>query len=126
MNSDLISILPSRQSMLGKSVGEMIGSDVQVRADGSVIGTFHYVQGYTGFNGTNTGNQEGHFFPFRLRQKSLDNKMTLIGPNTNKEVDYDPDIIFKITNASSKLTVKLDGVPYITLSFRNAKFEPKK
>lgn len=125
MNSDLISILPSSQSMLGKTVREMIGADVQVRADGSVIGTFPYVEGYTGFDGTNAGNQEGHYFPFRLRQKSLDNKMTLIGPHTNKEIDYDPDIIFKVTDNSSKLTVKLDGVPYITLNFAGAKLLPK-
>lgn len=105
----------------------MVGTDVAVRADGSVVGTFHYVKGFKKFNEAVPSEQEGNYFPFRLTQRSLDGKMTLkvngVAKPEKTGINYDPEIIFRIPDKSATFTVELDGTDYVTFNFRGATLE---
>lgn len=107
----------------------MIGSDVYVRADGSVVGTFLYVKNFEQFNANNPAEQEGHYFPFRLAKRSANGKMTLKTNGAAKpektDMTYDPEIIFRISDPNTTFTVELDGEDYVTLNFRKATFQPQ-
>lgn len=107
----------------------MIGADVKVRADGSVVGTFHYVTNFEEFNKNNPAEQEGHYFPFKLAKRSQNGKMTLKTNGQAKpektDMTYDPEIIFRISDTDSIFTVELDGEVYISLNFHGATLEPQ-
>ena len=45
ISPDIMTIPAASQDLYGKTVGDMIGSDVKVSANGEVTGTFHYVTG---------------------------------------------------------------------------------
>ena len=50
IGSDTLTLFPGSQTLLGKQVSELVGDDLTVKADGSVVGTFHHVTGYTEFS----------------------------------------------------------------------------
>ena len=50
IGSDILTLFPSSQTLLGKQVSELVGDDLKVKKDGSVVGTFHYVPDYTEFS----------------------------------------------------------------------------
>ena len=50
IGSDTLSLFPGSQTLLWKQVSELVGDDLAVKADGSVVGTFHHVTGYTEFS----------------------------------------------------------------------------
>lgn len=105
----------------------MISDDTVVRADGSVVGTLHYVKDFTGFDSQHPELQEGHFFPFRLEKKSTNNKMTFKknGQVTQKDRAYDKEIIVRVGSKSDTFAVELDGEEYISLNFKQATLEGK-
>ena len=127
INSGRASVPSSGQSWLGASIGDMISDDTVVRADGSVVGTLHYVQNFTGFDSQHKENQEGNFFPFRLEKKSKNNKMTFKknGQVTQKDRAYDKGIIVRVGSNSDTFAVELDGEDYIALNFKQAILEGK-
>lgn len=43
IGSDTLSLFPGSQTLLWKQVSELVGDDLAVKADGSVVGTFHHV-----------------------------------------------------------------------------------
>ena len=53
------------QRLLGKRVSSLVGNDLKVLADGSVVGTIKKVTGYTQFS-SNKEEQSGYYFPFKL------------------------------------------------------------
>ena len=122
ISPDIMTIPAAGQDIYGKTVGEMIGSDVKVSADGKVTGTFHYVTGYTGFNADVPAEQEGYFFPFTLTAPG--EKMTFIknGSPVKADIAWEADNVFRVT-ASDKFTVKVDGSEVITFNFSKAIFE---
>lgn len=73
IGSDTLSLFPGSQTLLGKQVSELVGDDLMVKADGSVVGTFHHVTGYTEFS-SEPDEQEGYYFPFHLTKTG--SKMT--------------------------------------------------
>ena len=65
IGSDILTLFPSSQTLLGKQVSELVGDDLKVKKDGSVVGTFHYVPDYTEFSSA-PEEQSGYYFPFHL------------------------------------------------------------
>lgn len=122
ISPDVLTIPAASQDLYGKTVGDMIGSDVKVSADGKVTGTFHYVTGYTGFNESVPTEQEGYFFPFTLTQSG--EKMSFIknGSPSKTDITWEANNVFRVT-ASDKFTVKVDGVDVVTFDFSKATFE---
>lgn len=117
--------------MGGKPARDLIGEDVKILTGGSVVGTFHYVTGWTEFSSGDPPMQEGYFFPMRLPESARGEKMTLkvngeAKPNKT-DMEYDPDIIYRLRDNSvnNTFTVAIDGKDYITLNFQRAFLEPK-
>ena len=48
IGSDTLTLFPGSQTLLGKQVSDMVGNDLKVYQSGEVVGTFHYVTGFTG------------------------------------------------------------------------------
>ena len=124
IGSDIMTVPAASQSLYGKSVGEMIGNDVKVMEDGKVVGTFHYVSGYTGFNSTEAGEQEGYYFPFTLAKAGEKMSFKKNGRYTKKDITWEADNVFRVS-AGDKFEVMVDGSVIVTFTFSTAIFEPK-
>ena len=48
--SDILTIPSQGQTLYGKRVSSLVGDDIKVFEDGTVIGTLKHVTGYTGFS----------------------------------------------------------------------------
>lgn len=106
---------------MGKSVSDLIGTDVKVLADGSVTGTLKYVADYTDFS-SNVSEQSGHYFPVRLTQSG--STMTLkkngaVLPG-KENLPFDPEIILRVESKATTFTIEVDGSDVVTLNFRSA------
>lgn len=122
--TDKLTIPGQTESLLGKNVSELIGTDVQVYEDGSVVGTLKNVTDFTEFNKADPAEQSGHYFPFHLTQTGT--KMTLkkngVAKAGKQNMDFDADIIFRVDDANTTFTVEVDSTEVITLSFKGATF----
>lgn len=91
-------------------------------ADGSVIGTLKNVSGFTEFNSTDVNEQSGHYFPLHLTQTGT--KMTLKTNGVVKvgkeNMEFDPDILFRVADKNTTFTIEVDGNEVVTLNFKNA------
>lgn len=109
---------------MGKTVSELIGTDIKVYADGSVKGTLKNVSDFTEFNTADVKEQSGHYFPFHLTQAGT--KMTLktngVAKAGKENMTFDPDIIFRVADKNTTFTVEVDGKEVVTLNFKNAIF----
>lgn len=109
---------------MGKSVSDLIGTDVKVYADGSVTGTLKNVSGFTEFNSADVNEQSGHYFPLRLTQTG--SKMTLktngVAKPGKENMDFDPELLFRVADKNTTFTVEVDGKEVVTLNFKNATF----
>ena len=92
-----------------------------VKADGSVVGTFHHVTGYTEFS-SEPDEQECYYFPFHLTKTVSKMTFKKNGSPTKQDIAFDPDIIFRVTK-SDTFEVLVDGQSVVTFSFDEAKFE---
>lgn len=101
----------------------MISDDTYVAEDGTVNGTLKYVTGFEAFNSTVPAEQEGHYFPFKLTQTGT--KMTFYknGSPTKSNLDFDPEILFRVDDNSTIWKVEVDGAEVITLNFVKATLE---
>lgn len=124
IGSDILTIPAAGQSLYGKSVGEMIGNDVKVMEDGTVVGTFHYVTGYTEFNNMKAEEQEGYYFPFTLTAPGEKMSFKKNGRYAKKDIIWEENNVFRVT-AGDKFEVIVDGSSIVTFSFKHAVFEPK-
>lgn len=124
MGSDRLTIPAQGQTLLGKLVSDLIGTDVQVYADGSVTGTLKNVSGFTEFNSADVSEQSGHYFPLYLTQTGT--KMTLktngVAKFGKEDMDFDPDILFRVADKNTTFTIEVDGVQVVTLNFKKATF----
>jgi hypothetical protein len=112
------------QDMYGKTVGDLVGNDIKVMEDGSVIGTFHYVTGYTGFNNSKASEQEGYYFPFTLTKSGEKMTFKKNGKATKTDIAFEANNVFRVTS-SDKFEVIVDGSSVVTFTFKNALFESK-
>lgn len=124
IGSDKLTIPAQSQTLLGKSVSELIGTDVKVYADGTVYGTLKNVTEFTEFNEAEPDEQSGYYFPLHLTQTG--EKMTLKKNGVSKagklDMDFDADIIFRVDDANTTFTIEVDGAEVVTLNFKNAIF----
>lgn len=124
MSADRLTIPAKNEVLLGKKVSDMIGEDVAVYADGSVIGTLKNVTGFEEFNSANKDEQSGHYFPFRLAQtgKTMTLKKNGVAAAGKKDMTFDPEIIFRVESKDTTFTVEVDGKDVVTLNFKKATF----
>lgn len=110
------------QSLLGKRVSSLVGNDLKVLADGSVVGTIKKVTGYTQFS-SKKEEQSGYYFPFKLTQSGT--KMTLkkngVAGEGKEDMPFDPDIVLRVSKGD-KFTVEVDDSDVITLNFKDVIF----
>ena len=100
----------------------LVGNDLKVLSDGSVVGTLKKVTGYTGFSSIKE-EQNGHYFPFKLTQSGT--KMTLkkngVAGEGKEDMPFDPDIVLRVSRGD-KFTVEVDDSDVITLNFKDVIF----
>ena len=120
---DLLTIPAQSQALLGKNVSELIGDDVRVLKDGSVLGTLHKVEEFPEYWPGNEEAQKGYFFPARLPQEGT--TLTTDNDGVQKEQAFPDDgfLVAKIAGTGSKLKIGVDGKDITTLTFADAKFE---
>lgn len=110
------------QSLLGKRVSSLVGNDLKVLADGSVVGTIKKVTGYTQFS-SNEAEQSGYYFPFKLTKTGT--TMTLkkngVAGEGKEDMPFDPDIVLRVSKGD-KFTVEVDDSDVITLNFKDVIF----
>ena len=123
IGSDTLTLFPASQTLLGKQVSEMVGDDLAVKADGSVIGTFHYVSDYTEFS-SEPSEQSGYYFPFHLTKTGTNMTFKKNGSPTKEGIPFDPDIVFRVKKDDT-FEVLVDDASVVTFTFAGATFEPQ-
>lgn len=123
IGSDVLTLFPASQTLLGKKVSDLVGSDLQVYADGSVKGTFHYVSDYTEFS-SEPDEQSGYYFPFHLTKSGTTMTFKKNGSPTKQDIPFDADIIFRVSKGDT-FEVIVDKKSVVKFSFLNAVFEPQ-
>lgn len=122
IGSDVLTLFPQGQTLLGKRVSSLVGSDLKVLKDGSVTGTIKNVTGYTQFS-SKLEEQNGYYFPFKLTQTGT--KMTIkkngVAGEGKENMVFDPDIILRVTKTDT-FTIEVDGSPVVTFNFQKATF----
>jgi hypothetical protein len=108
---------------LEKQVSDLVGDDLAVKADGSVIGTFHYVSDYTEFSST-PEEQSGYYFPFHLTKTGTKMTFKKNGSPTKENIPFDADIIFRVTK-NDTFEVLVDDLSVVKFTFTGATFEPQ-
>ncbi len=107
-------------------VSKLISADTKILQDGTVLGTVHYVKDFSGFSDI-PDEQSGYYFPLRLSAKG--SKMTLKKNGTVVEgrtnIDFDSDIIFRLEDKNTVVSVEVDQKEVIKLAFTKATFDPK-
>lgn len=99
-------------------VSDLINSDVKVAADGSVTGTFPYVESFPEFS-TVEAEQSGHYFPFTLIKTGAKMTFKKNGTAGKKDIPWEAENIFRIT-ASDVFEISVDGKVAVTLNFKGA------
>lgn len=122
ISSDLLTLFPADQSLLGKKVSDLVGDDLAVRADGTVTGTFHYVTDFTEFSST-VEEQQGYYFPFHLTVTGEKMTFRKNGEVSKENLAFDPDILFRV-EADTTFEVLVDNQSIVTFQFHAATFEP--
>ena len=107
---------------MGKSVSELIGTDIKVYADGSVTGTLKNVNGFTEFNSANVSEQSGHYFPLHLTQTKMTLKTNGVVKTGKENMPFDPEILFRVSDKNTTFTIEVDGKEVVTLNFKKATF----
>ena len=102
----------------------MVENGMEVLEDGTVKGTFKYVTGYTGFNGSEPDEQEGYFFPFTLKKSGTTMTFKKNGVPTKEDILFEANNVFRVTK-SDTFTVAVNSEDVITFNFKNATFKPE-
>lgn len=125
IDESIMSIPSQTVKFLEKPISEMVSEDTYVGANGSVYGTLKYITDFEAFNSTNVAEQSGYYFPFNLNKSGTKMTFKKNGVVTKKGLDYDPEILFRVTSPNTIWEVYLDEdtVPAVKLNFRTANFE---
>lgn len=121
IGSDILTLFPSSQTLLGKQVSDLVGDDLAVKADGSVIGTFHYVSDYTEFS-SEPDEQSGYYFPFHLTKTGTKMTFKKNGSPTKENFPFDADIVFRVAKDDT-FEVLEDDISVVTFNFKEATFD---
>lgn len=124
IDSNIMTVYKLSETVLGKSVSDLISDNVNVLASGTVTGTLKHVTGFTDFNNNNINEQSGYYFPLKLTQTGT--KMTI---KTNGEIrpdktnmKFDPEILLRVANKDATFTIEVDGNEVVTLNFKKTTF----
>lgn len=123
IGSDTLTLFPSSQTLLGKQVSDLVGDDLAVKADGSVVGTFHYVSDYTEFSSV-PEEQSGYYFPFHLTKTGTKMTFKKNGSPTKENIPFDADIVFRVSKDDT-FEVLVDDSSVVKFTFTGAIFEPQ-
>lgn len=123
IGSDILTLFPSSQTLLGKQVSDLVGDDLAVKADGSVIGTFHYVSDYTEFS-SEPDEQSGYYFPFHLTKTGTKMTFKKNGSPTKENIPFDADIVFRVAKDDT-FEILVDDSSVVKFTFTGATFEPQ-
>lgn len=125
IDESIMSIPDQSVKFLDKPISEMVSKDTYVGANGSVYGTLKYITGFDAFNSTNVTEQSGYYFPFNLAKSGTKMTFKKNGVVTKRDIDYDPEILFRLTGPNTIWEVYLDDetTPAVKLNFRTAIFE---
>ena len=121
IGSDTLTLFPGSQTLLGKQVSELVGDDLMVKAEGSVVGTFHHVTGYTEFS-SEPDELDGYYFPFHLTTTVTKMTFKKNDSPTKQNIAFDPDIVFRVTK-SDTFEVLVDNQSVVKFNFSGATFE---
>lgn len=108
---------------MGKQVSDLVGDDLAVKADGSVIGTFHYVSDYMEFS-SEPDEQSGYYFPFHLTKTGTKMTFKKNGSPTKENIPFDADIVFRVAKDDT-FEVLVDDSNVVKFTFTGATFEPQ-
>lgn len=109
------------QTLYGKRISSLIGDDVKVLKDGTVMGTLKHVTDYTQFNESNPLEQEGYFFPFKLTQEGSKMTFKKNGVEVKKDISWEALNVFRVTKTDT-FEVLVDGSSVVTFNFAKATF----
>ena len=123
IGSDTLTLFPSSQTLLGKQVSDMVGNDLKVYQSGEVVGTFHYVTGFTGFS-SEPEEQAGYYFPFHLTKSGTKMTFKKNGSPTKENIPFDADIVFRVSKDDT-FEVLVDDSSVVKFTFTGATFEPQ-
>lgn len=122
--STLAEFPTQKTQYLGKPVSDFVEDGAKVLEDGTVLGVFKWVTGFTAFNETIAAEQNGYYVPIKLTSNVTGTKMTLKKDGQAREdkteMDFDPELLFRVTSVNDKFTVEVDGKEIITFNFEQA------
>ena len=124
ISPDILTLFPASQDLLGKQASDLVGDDLRVLENGTVLGTLKNVTGYTQFS-SKEEEQSGHYFPFKLTKPgtTMSLKKNGVAGEGKENMPFDPDIVLRVPLQTDKWTVEVDGAPVVTFSFEKATFE---
>ena len=99
----------------------MVGNDLKVYQSGEVVGTFHYVTGFTGFS-SEPEEQAGYYFPFHLTKSGTKMTFKKNGSTSKENIPFEKNNVFRITK-TVKFEVLVDNESVVIFNFANAIFE---
>ena len=120
-----IAIPDKEYKMLDKLVSAFVKDGGRILEDGTVMATMHYVKGFKEFNSAVPAEQNGYYFPCLLNGVT-GTKMTLKkngeARSDKTNMDFDPELLFRVQDKTDTFTVEVDGTEIITLNFQQAVF----
>ena len=122
-DSGKIAIPDKDYKMLDKLVSAFVKEGGRILDDGTVMATMHYVKGFKEFNPTIPAEQNGYYFPCLLNGVT-GTKMTIKKNGESRadktDMDFDPELLFRVQDKTDTFTVEVDGTEVITLNFKQA------
>lgn len=124
-NTTAVSVPPQGASLnLGTvKVSDLIGTDVRILEDGTVLGTVKRVESWPEF-AKEPENQAGNYFPVLLPAGGKKLKVTT--EEESKEVDFPSDrlLVVRVKEGSSTCKIEVDAQELITLKFSSSTLIP--
>ena len=118
----MLTIPSQEKQLLGKSVGELMGTDVRVLSDGSVLGLLKHVTGFKAFNEGDLEEQSGNYFAMHL--ETTGERMTIkrdgVMRPDKENIAFDPDILLRVPSRSAYFDIEVDGKKVVRLNFAGA------
>lgn len=122
ISKDIMTVYSTTGTLLGKSVSDMISDDVKILDSGEVTGTLKFVDNFVEFNSSKVSEQSGHYFPLKLTKSGT--KMTIktngVARADKTNMNFDPELLLRVSDNNTTFTIEVDGDEVITLSFKKA------
>lgn len=119
ISSDIAAVITQGQSVLGKTVSELISADTKIKKGGSVVGTLYKVEKYEQFS-SNADEQSGHYLPLKLGKEYNSKPVTVQRNDGSPKTETDTEWILRVPEQSTTFSIKASGVSDLTLNFKQA------